>query len=48
MGFLLMNGGLNADGRGWEYVVKIWKQDEDATPESHPLDWKPALARQKF
>ncbi|KAI1043152.1 hypothetical protein LB505_006878 [Fusarium chuoi] len=28
--------------------VKIWKQDETATEESHPLEWKPTLARRKF
>ncbi len=29
-------------------TVKIWKQDETATPQSHPLEWKPTLARRKF
>jgi pleiotropic regulator 1 len=29
-------------------TIKVWKQDENATPESHPLDWKPTLGRQKF
>ncbi len=29
-------------------TIKIWKQDEEATPETHPLDWKPILGRQKF
>ncbi|KAL8929800.1 MAG: hypothetical protein Q9208_000944 [Pyrenodesmia sp. 3 TL-2023] len=29
-------------------TIKIWKQDEEATPETHPLDWKPTLGRQKF
>ena len=29
-------------------TIKMWKQDEEATPESHPLDWKPTLGRQKF
>lgn len=29
-------------------LVKIWKADENATPETHPLDWKPSLGRQKF
>jgi pleiotropic regulator 1 len=28
--------------------IKIWKQDEDATEETHPLAWKPTLGRQKF
>lgn len=29
-------------------TIKVWKQDENATPETHPLDWKPTLGRQKF
>jgi pleiotropic regulator 1 len=29
-------------------TIKIWKQDDSATPETHPLDWKPTLGRQKF
>ena len=29
-------------------TIKVWKQDETATPETHPLDWKPTLGRQKF
>ncbi|KAF2232730.1 WD40 repeat-like protein [Viridothelium virens] len=29
-------------------TVKVWREDENATPESHPLDWKPTLGRQKF
>lgn len=29
-------------------TIKIWKQNDEATPESHPLDWKPTLGRQKF
>ncbi|CAI6250095.1 unnamed protein product [Periconia digitata] len=28
--------------------IKIWKQDDSATEDSHPLDWKPTLGRQKF
>ncbi|KAF2869723.1 pre-mRNA-splicing factor prp46 [Massariosphaeria phaeospora] len=28
--------------------IKIWKEDADATQETHPLDWKPTLGRQKF
>ncbi|KAG9248730.1 WD40-repeat-containing domain protein [Calycina marina] len=28
-------------------TIKVWKQDENATPETHPLDWKPTLGRQK-
>lgn len=30
------------------YQVKIWKQDDQATEETHPLGWKPTLGRQKF
>ncbi|MCJ1475592.1 pre-mRNA-splicing factor prp46 [Lambiella insularis] len=29
-------------------TIKIWKEDEEATPDTHPLDWKPKLERQKF
>ncbi|KAJ3152878.1 pre-mRNA-splicing factor prp46 [Geranomyces variabilis] len=29
-------------------TVKIWKEDENATPETHPLDWKPRLGRGGF
>ena len=24
-------------------TIKIWKEDENATPETHPIDWKPSL-----
>ncbi|KAI9655072.1 MAG: pre-mRNA-splicing factor prp46 [Trizodia sp. TS-e1964] len=29
-------------------TIKIWKQDDEATPESHPLEWRPTLGRQRF
>ncbi|KAI9738601.1 MAG: pre-mRNA-splicing factor prp46 [Cirrosporium novae-zelandiae] len=29
-------------------TIKVWKQDEEATPESYPLEWKPTLGRQKY
>ncbi|KAI1407465.1 WD40 repeat-like protein [Hypoxylon sp. FL1857] len=29
-------------------TIKIWKPDEKATPETHPLEWKPSLGRQKY
>lgn len=29
-------------------TIKIWKQDEDATPQSFPLNWQPTLGRRKF
>lgn len=29
-------------------TVKIWKEDPNATPETHPLEWKPTLSRRKF
>jgi pleiotropic regulator 1 len=29
-------------------TIKIWKQDDQATPETHPLNWTPAIGRQKF
>jgi len=28
-------------------TVKIWKEDENATPETHPLEWKPTLSRMR-
>ncbi|KAF2691115.1 pre-mRNA-splicing factor prp46 [Lentithecium fluviatile CBS 122367] len=28
--------------------IKIWKADENATEETHPLEWKPTLGRRKF
>ncbi|KAF2153093.1 WD40 repeat-like protein [Myriangium duriaei CBS 260.36] len=29
-------------------TIKIWKEDESATEEDYPLDWRPTLGRQKF
>jgi len=29
-------------------TIKVWRQNPDATPEMHPLDWQPTLGRQKF
>ncbi|ORY01382.1 pleiotropic regulator 1-like protein [Basidiobolus meristosporus CBS 931.73] len=29
-------------------TIKIWKEDENATEETHPLDWKPSLARRRY
>ena len=29
-------------------TIKIWRPDPNATPESHPLDWKPTLSRVKY
>ncbi|KAF9869828.1 hypothetical protein CkaCkLH20_12745 [Colletotrichum karsti] len=29
-------------------TIKIWKQDEKATPETHPVVWQPTLARRKY
>jgi pleiotropic regulator 1 len=28
--------------------IKIWRPDDEATEETHPLEWKPTLGRQKF
>lgn len=38
---------------GWIWLlthvtVKIWKPDNEATPETHPLEWKPTVQRRKF
>ncbi|KJZ79084.1 Pre-mRNA-splicing factor prp46 [Hirsutella minnesotensis 3608] len=29
-------------------TIKIWKQDDKASEETHPLQWTPSLARRKF
>lgn len=29
-------------------TIKVWKPDDEATEETHPLDWKPTLGRQKY
>ncbi|KAL9098800.1 MAG: hypothetical protein Q9163_005608 [Psora crenata] len=29
-------------------TIKIWRQNAQATPDTHPLDWKPTLGRQKY
>ncbi|KAH6630636.1 WD40-repeat-containing domain protein [Chaetomium sp. MPI-SDFR-AT-0129] len=29
-------------------TIKIWKEDPNATQETHPLEWKPTLSRRKF
>ncbi|KAG0026389.1 pre-mRNA-splicing factor prp46 [Podila clonocystis] len=29
-------------------TIKIWKEDDEATPETHPLDWKPSLMRKRY
>jgi len=28
--------------------IKIWKEDDNATPESHPIDWKPTKKRKNY
>jgi pleiotropic regulator 1 len=29
-------------------TIKIWKEDEDATPETHPVKWQPSLKRDHY
>ncbi|RHZ72149.1 hypothetical protein Glove_245g6 [Diversispora epigaea] len=29
-------------------TIKIWKEDPNATPETHPIDWKPSLIRTRY
>ncbi|RVX75093.1 Pre-mRNA-splicing factor prp46 [Exophiala mesophila] len=29
-------------------TIKIWRPDPNATPETHPLDWRPTLGRVKY
>ncbi|KAK2611286.1 hypothetical protein N8I77_004641 [Diaporthe amygdali] len=28
-------------------TIKIWRPDDDATPETHPIDWKPTLQQRR-
>ncbi|TPX17415.1 uncharacterized protein E0L32_003058 [Thyridium curvatum] len=29
-------------------TIKIWRPDDQATPQTHPVDWKPAIGRRKY
>ncbi|KAJ5587636.1 uncharacterized protein N7459_003401 [Penicillium hispanicum] len=29
-------------------TIKVWKEDDEATPETHPVQWAPTLGRQRF
>ena len=29
-------------------TIKFWKEDPDATPESHPLNWEPPRDRKRY
>ncbi|KAJ1965558.1 pre-mRNA-splicing factor prp46 [Dispira parvispora] len=29
-------------------TIKIWKEDESATEDTHPMDWRPSLRRRKY
>ncbi|KIW06950.1 pre-mRNA-splicing factor prp5 [Verruconis gallopava] len=29
-------------------TIKVWKPDDEATEETHPLNWRPSMARQKY
>ena len=29
-------------------TIKVWRPDPEATPETHPLEWKPTLSRVKY
>lgn len=29
-------------------TIKVWKQDENATEDTHPLQWKPSMRHKKF
>ncbi|KAG2173898.1 hypothetical protein INT44_000011 [Umbelopsis vinacea] len=29
-------------------TIKIWKEDEDATEDSYPLDWRPTIKRRRY
>lgn len=40
--------GLRLIVGGSDKSIQVWKQDDNATEETHPLDWQPTLGRQKF
>ncbi|TDZ28266.1 Pre-mRNA-splicing factor prp46 [Colletotrichum sidae] len=42
------NSGLRLICGEADKTIKIWKQDEKATPETHPVAWQPTLARRKY
>lgn len=29
-------------------TIKIYKEDDEATPESHPVEWKPTTSRRRY
>lgn len=29
-------------------TIKVWKEDESATPETHPIDWKPTTHVKRY
>jgi pleiotropic regulator 1 len=29
-------------------TIKVWKEDDSATPETHPLNWKPSKKRKRY
>ncbi|RUO96214.1 pre-mRNA-splicing factor prp46 [Jimgerdemannia flammicorona] len=29
-------------------TIKIWREDDNATEETHPIDWKPSLIRRRY
>jgi len=29
-------------------TIKVWKEDEDATEETHPVQWKPSHAVKRY
>ena len=29
-------------------TIKIWKEDADATPESHPINWQPPRDQKRY
>ena len=32
----------------WDKTVKFWKEDESATPESHPVNFRPPKNMRRF
>ena len=39
---------LTTDPNQADKTIKFWKEDPDATPESHPLNWEPPRDRKRY
>ncbi len=39
---------LTTDPNQADKTIKFWKEDPDATAESHPLNWEPPRDRKRY